>query len=108
MTAPYWGCTTWHVQPGREDEFVDSWSAIVRWTIEAFPGNGPGRLVQDPDESTRFLSMFAWTSLEEVAAWKAHPEFQRLWAAMEETLTGHDRQTYHLRVELKDESASRR
>ena len=100
MTMQYWGITVWDAKPGRQEEFVDRWTALVTWTLEAFPGNGPGRLSQDPDEPTRFSSVFGWEQRDQVEEWKSRPEFIRMWAEMEETLAKSDRRTYTLRTEL--------
>ena len=101
MTDPqHFGITLWNAKPGRGEDFVARWSALVQWTVEAFPGQGPGRLSADPDDPTRFSSVFAWTDRSLVEDWKAQPEFQRMWAEMEETLTSSDRRTYDLRVRI--------
>jgi heme-degrading monooxygenase HmoA len=100
VTAPFWGCGVWEAQPGREDEFVERWRAIAEWTLASFPGAGPARLVEDPGDPTRFVSIVPWEDVGQVADWQTHPEFRRLWDALEETYVNSDRRTYALRLDL--------
>jgi heme-degrading monooxygenase HmoA len=98
MTA-FWGCGVWEAQQGREDEFVARWTEIAEWTLETFSGSGPARLVEDPSEPTRFVSIVPWEDVGQVADWQTHGEFRRLWDALAETVVNSDRRTYALRVE---------
>jgi heme-degrading monooxygenase HmoA len=65
----------WHVKKGRQDEFVRAWEALAQWTLEAgFATHGT--LLRDRDDPLRYVSFGPWPSVEIVARWRAHPEFQ--------------------------------
>ena len=65
----------WRIEPGREDEFVEAWSDLARWTVTDVPGTTVARLLGDPVDPQRFLSFAPWDDREAVTAWQAMPGF---------------------------------
>ena len=66
---------TWIVKDGEEEAFVEAWTEFVQWG-STLSGSGTLRLARDLDESSRFVSFADWSSIDEVHAWKATPEFR--------------------------------
>jgi heme-degrading monooxygenase HmoA len=66
---------SWRPSAGREDEFVAAWEEFAGWASGRL-GAGRLRLARDLFEEGRYVSFGEWTSLEEVHAWKASPEFK--------------------------------
>ena len=65
---------TWKPNAGREDAFVEAWSAFAAWASD-MPGAGVLRLTRDIRNPDVFLSFGAWESVDAVRAWKSAPEF---------------------------------
>jgi hypothetical protein len=53
----------WIVKPGKVHEFIKAWKTQVEWLIENHPDgwNGAALLLQDNENSSKFLS-FAWSA----------------------------------------------
>jgi heme-degrading monooxygenase HmoA len=66
---------SWKPSQGREDDFVAAWEEFAGWASGRL-GAGRLRLTRDLFEEGRYVSFGEWTSLEEVHAWKASPEFK--------------------------------
>ena len=98
MAQP-WGFGIWQVKPGREQDFVDRWSELARWTSENFRGAG-AKLLRDREDPSRFVSMFAWEDDDAVQEWLDDPSFAGRRAALQETVADGDRKTYDMAVAI--------
>ena len=67
---------TWKVKAGKEAEFIESWQAFADWTTHTQAGAGEGVLLQGEDNPDHFVSFGPWDNAENVARWRAQPEFQ--------------------------------
>jgi heme-degrading monooxygenase HmoA len=65
----------WRPKPGREQEFVDAWTAFAGWAAGML-GAGTLRLTRDGGDPRRYVSLGRWQSEEAVRAWKSSPEFR--------------------------------
>lgn len=65
---------TWKVKKGKEQEFIDAWSAFADWTKAQYP-RAAGTLLQDLDDPTVFHSFGPWESREEIEEWRRQPGF---------------------------------
>lgn len=74
----------WLVKEGSEEDFVSRWTAFVEWSLKNAPGLESGILIQNSDNSRRFLSLGAWDTAEALQAWRQMPEFQELFEACRE------------------------
>jgi quinol monooxygenase YgiN len=75
---------SWITNPGKEDEFRRAWAEFAQWSSEHKLGVGTPLLLQDLDTSNRFLSFGPWDSKEQIAAWRATPEFAAFLAKAKE------------------------
>ncbi len=75
----------WHVQPGREDEFVRAWDNLARWTVEN-EYESHGTLVRDRESPSRYVSFGLWPSAEAAGRWRESEGFRERFAVIEETL----------------------
>lgn len=68
----------WQAKPGREDEFVAAWWEFARWSSQEFEvkGSTGPLLLRDREQPGRFVSVGPWETVEQIAAWRAHPAFQ--------------------------------
>ena len=65
----------WTVRPGKEAEFIAAWRKFAEWTSVNQPGAGDGRLLQDPEHPSMFLSFGPWEQVEHIQEWRGRPEF---------------------------------
>lgn len=67
----------WHVQEGREDEFVAAWKRLGRvFQALAHPPAGKGILIQSTSVPTLFYSFGPWESVGHVEAMRNDPGAQ--------------------------------
>ncbi len=66
----------WKVKDGREREFTQAWLEFALWTAKHVRGAGVGRLLQDANDPTRFISFGPWSGLEAARTWREPPEFK--------------------------------
>lgn len=74
----YWSSGNWHVSQGREDEFIERWTAFLTWTNAASNGLLSARLIRDTADPAHFVSFASWRDPEAMAAWQLKPEFGEL------------------------------
>ena len=74
----------WSVKPGSEAAFVAAWREFADWTVKHQPGALEGHLLQDIDESSRFVSFGPWKDAQSIQAWRERPEFQTFLAKVRE------------------------
>ena len=89
----------WTVIPGREEEFVAGWRALAQWAAEEFPGAGPPRLLRDLEKPNRFVSFGPWRDVDQITAFRNHPEFGRHVAAIRVLLEDFEPRTLEAVVE---------
>ena len=94
---------TWKVKPGNEQEFIDTWKAFAKWTVDNVKGAEYARLLQDNLDATRFVSFAPWNNEETIANWREMDEFKtwisKLGALLSEpTKPG----TYHLAASTEE------
>ncbi len=87
MGRPYTS-GAWTAKAGREDEFVTRWRALAQWASEEFPDAGRPILLRDMNDTRRFTSLGSWRDVDQIAAFRAHPEFSRHVARLSEVLDG--------------------
>ena len=66
---------SWTVKAGKEEEFIRAWDEFAKWSSQHQPGARHARLLQDTESPNRFLSFGPWESAEQIAEWRATPEF---------------------------------
>jgi heme-degrading monooxygenase HmoA len=99
MPQPY-TFGVWIVKPGREDDFVAGWREMAEWTAANVPGAGIGRLLQDEDQPTRFISIGPWDDKEAIAIWRSQLGFQERVGKLREMLETFTPATLELRAEV--------
>ena len=67
----------WSVRPGNEQAFIEAWKEFSAWTALRQRGSGYGKLLQDLDNPSRFISFGPWDDLEGVQSWRQQPEFRK-------------------------------
>ena len=87
--------TRWTVKPGLEDEFVQAWNELARWTFSAAAPT-QGALLRDRATPNRFVSYGVWPDVETLERWRATPELQAQLRAIEDLLEEFELGTYDL------------
>lgn len=77
MGQPY-TAGQWLVKSGSEAEFIKQWTAFTQWSLENAAGAEGFSLIQDTEDSRRFLSFGAWKDAGSVQGWRQSPEFGEL------------------------------
>ncbi len=77
----------WTVKKGNEEEFISSWQAFAKWTVENQSGAIEAYLTHDRSDPNLFVSFGAWTSDEAVARWRETREFKDFFARGKELCT---------------------
>jgi heme-degrading monooxygenase HmoA len=65
----------WRVQPTKELEFVQAWTAFAEWA-SGMPGAASLRLGRDRSDPLRFVSFGTWADAESAHTWKQAPAFR--------------------------------
>lgn len=86
MSKTVYTMGTWLVKQGSEQEVVDRWTELARWSKAAFEGALPVQLLRDEAKSARFISVGPWRSLEDVQTWRSSEGFQQRIAALKPLL----------------------
>jgi heme-degrading monooxygenase HmoA len=66
----------WKVQEGKEQEFIKEWTKFADWSSRV-AGASTGRLMQDSQDPSRFISVGEWDDAESIKQWREHPEFKQ-------------------------------
>ena len=66
----------WTVKQGRDNEFINHWTAFAKWTSENFTEAGQGYLLRDERNSSRFISFGSWTNENAIQKWRGADQFQ--------------------------------
>ena len=99
MPQPY-TFGVWIVKPGREDDFVAGWREMAEWTAANAPGAGIGRLLQDEDQPSRFISIGPWDDKESIAVWRSQLGFQERVGKLRDMLETFTPANLELRAEV--------
>lgn len=75
----------WKVQKGKEKEFIKEWTQFANWSSRA-AGASTGRLMQDAQDPTRFISVGEWESEDSIRKWGELPEFKEFMSKFSELL----------------------
>lgn len=66
---------SWHVKDGKEAEFVEAWSALLRMTAGEHTAFIGATLIQDKHDPRHFVSFARWADEVSRAAWKGSETF---------------------------------
>ena len=64
-----WTHSVWRIKPGREEEFVEAWGALVP-VGQSFGGGDP-KLLRDREEPNVFISVGPWPDLDAIERFRA-------------------------------------
>ena len=76
MDGSNWASGRWQVQSGKEEEFIERWTAWLTSTSRVVPGFRMARLLRSDDEPSVFTSISEWADQASLQEWKASPGFQ--------------------------------
>ena len=74
----------WTVKPGNEAAFIKTWDSLARWTFTTMKGVQPAVLVQDAENSQKFISFGPWKDMDTLTQWRNTPEFRQAFAKFRE------------------------
>jgi heme-degrading monooxygenase HmoA len=87
--------TTWQVQLGREEEFVERWREWVGWSRrEGF--NAQALLLRDLDRPQTFVSFGPWESVAAVRKWRTLPGYEERVARLSEVVESFEPHTLEI------------
>jgi quinol monooxygenase YgiN len=92
----------WHAKSGREQEFVDAWRELARWSTTDFTP-GWGRLFRDTEDPTHFISLGEWPNAQVIDEWRASDGFKQRLGKIRELLDGVSVKAYDLAAEVTRE-----
>lgn len=87
----------WRVKSGLEDRFVDAWEELAVWS-ETTLRSGTARLLQSADDSSVFLGLWEFSSLEAIDAWREQQGVRERLASLGGLVAQADSGDYELRV----------
>jgi heme-degrading monooxygenase HmoA len=67
----------WTVKPGNETMFIKTWDSLAQWTVAHMKGVLPAVLVQDAENSQKFISLGPWKDMDTLMQWRNTPEFRQ-------------------------------
>ncbi|KPI07450.1 Antibiotic biosynthesis monooxygenase [Actinobacteria bacterium OV450] len=97
----YWTAGNWHVSEGREDEFIERWTAFMTWTDAAVGGFLSARLVRDTADPAHFVSFASWRDPEAIGTWQRKPDFHELFGECRALCDGVDAGGYVLAADVR-------
>jgi len=74
----------WHVNPGREKEFVDLWREMAEWSGREFDSGGWAKLLRDRENPTYFRSVAKWADEQTIERWRTSEGFKERLAKVRE------------------------
>ena len=95
---------TWFVKAGREEEFVEAWSELARWTAAEIAPGARAMLLRDRDDPSRFVSLGPWENEELIVAWRESEGFGSRVGAIRELLVEFEAHTLELATQVGDRS----
>lgn len=74
----------WNVRPESEDDFVKTWTRLVTWTLKSKFAMEEAILLQEADDSSRFMSVLTWKGLDEIAGWRKSADYRKYISKLQE------------------------
>jgi heme-degrading monooxygenase HmoA len=74
----------WTVKPGNEAVFIKTWNDFAQWTSMNQKGAQIAVLVQDAEDSQKFISFGPWQDKEAALQWRNTMEFKRTFGKFRE------------------------
>ena len=87
--------TTWHVLPGREQDFEKRWADWVAWSHQVGLVKG-SRLLRSGDEPGLFISYGIWQSLDQAREWRTLKGYQERLRLLQEVVEAFEPRTLTL------------
>ena len=75
----------WNVKKGKEKEFIKEWTKFANWSSRS-GGALSGRLMQDSQDPSRFISVGEWEDGDSIQKWRERPEFKEAMSRFSELL----------------------
>jgi heme-degrading monooxygenase HmoA len=91
----------WRVKAGMEEEFVENWVELARWTHANVPGNKRAWLLRSREQPSRFISFGPWDFVEAVEACRAETGFQTRIERIRNLLESFDPDVYDVAAEIR-------
>jgi heme-degrading monooxygenase HmoA len=91
--------TTWHVQPGKEAEFVERWREWVDWSHQT-GFKAQALLLRDLENPQTFVSFAPWESVSAVRNWRTLPGYKECVARLTEVVERFEPHTLELAARL--------
>ena len=66
----------WLVREGSEEEFIETWTTFIEWSLDNAEGAESFVLVRSTEEPRKFLSLGAWESQQAQERWREMPQMQ--------------------------------
>lgn len=86
----------WHVRDGHETEFIQAWARFSEWSVQNATGSPWAKLLRRDGDPRRFLSFGPWDSADNIAEWRATPQFKAFVAEVEPMLEAFDPGVYEV------------
>jgi len=67
----------WTVKPGNEAALIKTGDSLARWTFTTMKGGQPAVLIQDAENSQKFISSGPWKDMDTLTQWRNTPEFRQ-------------------------------
>ena len=93
---------TWMVKAGREQEFVEAWSDLARWTAAEIAPGARAMLLRDRDDPSRFVSLGPWEDEAAIVAWRESEGFGSRVEAIRELLVEFEAHTLDVATQVGD------
>jgi quinol monooxygenase YgiN len=74
----------WQVKSGREKDFIAIFSDFAKWVFNRNLGAGEVYLLQDIQQSNRFITCGPWENIQKIEEWRKLPEFREFFAKAKE------------------------
>jgi heme-degrading monooxygenase HmoA len=65
----------WHVEKGKNEEFISRWTEFLEWTRDSSAGFVYAILIQDVADPNHYISVGYWESSDARSSWQARPMF---------------------------------
>jgi heme-degrading monooxygenase HmoA len=75
-TNPPFTVGIWIVKSGKENDFIAAWGDFAKKTFDLNLGSPEVYLLQDLQQTRRFISCGPWESIQKIDAWRQLPEFK--------------------------------
>jgi len=76
MTGHSYSSGEWLVREGSEEEFIETWTTFIEWSLDNAAGAKSFVLVRSMEVPRKFLSLGAWESQQAQERWREMPQMQ--------------------------------